>query len=129
MRAALCLIELAEPLSQPVCFHPYCGVFRRIEGSRPAQHFDTDLIFLDFVRGSFEIFGGKILKQPRQSGRSNEQRRGQNRLEFSSRLFCGRGDLNLKHWAKYNTHPRVTLATFPCTLLEPRCNSAPDALR
>ncbi len=97
MRPAFRFVILPQPFSQPVRFHPGGGVFGRIEGGRPAQHFHPDLIFFNLLRGPFQIFVAQILQQPRQSGRSDKQSRRENGFQLRPRLPRGGRDLNLKH--------------------------------
>jgi hypothetical protein len=60
MAGALGLIIFAQPFAQTVCFHPNDRIPLRVEIRGLPQRVDCDVVFLDLVASSFEVFGANV---------------------------------------------------------------------
>jgi hypothetical protein len=87
VRLAFGFVELFEPLSESISLNASGSILGWIEGGRPPENFDADLVFLNFLSPTLKVFIAKILQQSGEPGRSSEQTRLENRLEFSPFLL------------------------------------------
>jgi hypothetical protein len=62
---ALGLIVFAELLAKPVHLDAGNSILAGIEALGPAEDVNGDVVFLYLVRFALEVFGAKVLQQPR----------------------------------------------------------------
>ena len=113
---ALPFVVFAQTFAQSMDLHSRNSVLGGIEAFRAFEHLDCDVIFLDLVGFTREIFRAEILQQVGQPWRTHEDSRPENSINLGLRFFPKRGKHpGIPHeWGRLY-HGRSTLACNVCT--------------